>query len=160
MFYQAAHWCFCAFCPIDIRYCCMFVFISVSSARGLRCNLLLDHMVSTQQLMFLYLYLVYLYQFVKRNVSTQCLHCWLCFLDHISKEQCHCWWVRWKKMKKNQLSTVPEQNTHQRITAEYGSYLSDKTVSKNIRLSCICSPHGNYKNVQRPRTIHFEAFSN
>ena len=30
-------------------------------------------MVSTQQLMFLYLYLVYLYQFVRKNVSTQSL---------------------------------------------------------------------------------------
>lgn len=28
---------------------------------------MLDHSASTQQLMFLYLYLVYLYQFVKKN---------------------------------------------------------------------------------------------
>lgn len=32
----------------------------------MRCNLMLVHVVSTLQLMFLYLYLVYLYQFVKK----------------------------------------------------------------------------------------------
>lgn len=78
----ASLWCFCAFHLIDICYCCMSVLISISFFH-LRCNLMLSHMVSTQQLMFLYQYLVYLYQFKRKKVSTQFLCCLLWSLVHI-----------------------------------------------------------------------------